>query len=168
MTREFTDDHTPRGYLITFRTYGTWLHGDDRGSVDRHHDRYGLPTLPPSSRRKQIERTLLKQLPVKLSRRQRAAIDFSIRETCAIRKWDLWALNVRTNHLHCVITANRNPKTVLVALKANATRSMSTAGCWASDLSPWAQGGSKKYLWTEEELQNAITYVVDDQGEPLE
>ncbi len=167
MTREFNDDHTPLGYLITFRTYGTWLHGDDRGSVDRHHDGYGLPTLPPSSRRKQIERALLKQPPVKLSRRQRAAIDFSIRETCTIRKWDLWALNVRTNHLHCVITANCNPKTVLVALKANATRSMSTAGCWSSDLSPWARGGSNKYLWMEEELANAIAYVVEDQGEPL-
>ena len=167
MTRDFNDDHTPLGYLITFRTYGTWLHGDDRDSVDRHHDRYGLPTLTPSSRRKQIERALLKQPPVKLSRRQRAAIDFSIRETCTIRKWDFWALNVLTNHLHCVITANCNPKTVLVALKANATRSMSTAGCWSSDLSPWARGGSKKYLWTEEELANAIAYVVEDQGEPL-
>src|SRR5258708_11790057 len=132
-------------------------------SVDRHHDIYGLPALPPSSRRKQIERSLLKQPPVKVGRRQRAAVDFSIRETCTIRKWDLWTLNVRTNHLHCVITANCTPKTVLVALKANATRSMRTAGCWSSGLSPWARGGSKKYLWTEEELANAIAYVVEDQ-----
>ena len=124
--------------------------------------------LPPSPRRKQIEDRLLKQPPVKLNRRQRAATDFAIRETCAIRKWDLWALNVRTNHLHCVVTANCNPKTVLVALKANATRSMRATGCWARDLSPWAQGGSKKYLWTAEELQNAVAYVVEDQGEPLE
>jgi REP element-mobilizing transposase RayT len=166
--RDFNDDHLPLGYLITFRAYGTWLHGDERGSVDQHHRRYDTPILPPSSRRKQIEGRLLKQPPVKLNRRHRAAIDFAIRETCAIRKWTLWALNVRTNHLHCVVTANCNPKTVLVALKANATRSMRATGCWASDLSPWAQGGSKKYLWTEEELQNAITYVVEDQGEPLE
>src|SRR5260370_25636817 len=32
MQREFNEDHTPLGYLITFRTYGTWLHGDQRGS----------------------------------------------------------------------------------------------------------------------------------------
>jgi len=167
MKREFNDDHTPLGYLITFRTYGTWLHGDERGSVDRHHDIYGLPTLGPSSRRKQIERALLKQPPVKLSRRQRVVIDRGMRETCAIRGWKLWALNVRTNHLHCVVTANGNPKNVLVALKANATLSMKTAGFWSSTLSPWARGGSKKYLWTEEELANAIAYVVEDQGEPL-
>jgi REP element-mobilizing transposase RayT len=166
--RDFSDDHTPLGYLITFRAYGTWLHGDERGSVDRDHHRYESPTLPPSPRRKHIERNLLKQPPVKFNARQRAAIDFAIKETCAIRKWELWALHVRTKHLHCVVTANCNPKTVLVALKANATRAMREARCWRSDLSPWAQRGSKKYLWTEEELANAIAYVVEEQGEPLD
>ena len=165
--RDFNDDHTPLAYLITFRAYGTWLHGDERGSVDRHDHRYDTPMLPPSPRRKQIERNLLKQPPVRFNARQRAAIDFAIKETCSIRKWELWALNVRTNHLHCVVTANCNPKTVMVALKANATRSMREAGCWRSDLSPWAQSGSNKYLWTEEELARAIAYVIEDQGEPL-
>ena len=165
--RDFNDDHTPLGYLITFRAYGTWLHGDERGSVDRDHNRYDSPTLPSSPRRKVIERSLLKQPPVKLNARRRTAIDCGIRETCAIRNWTLWALNVRSNHLHCVVAANCNPKTVLVAVKANATRSMRDAGCWNSDLSPWARGGSKKYLWTEEELTNAVAYVVEDQGNPL-
>jgi REP element-mobilizing transposase RayT len=123
--------------------------------------------LPPSLRRKQIERNLLKQPPVRFNARQRVAIDCAIKETCVIRKWELWALNVRTNHLHCVVTASCNPKTVLVALKANATRAMKEAECWRSDLSPWAQRGSKKYLWTEEELANAIAYVIEEQGEPL-
>jgi len=168
MKQDFNDDHTPVGYLITFRAYGTWLHGDERGSVDYHHHRYNTPILPPSPRRKQIEESLLKQPPVKLSRRQMEAIDLSIRETCAIRKWELWALNVRTNHLHCVVTASCNPKAVLVALKANATRSMRTTGYWSSALNSWARGGSKKYLWTEEQLANAIAYVVEDQGEPLD
>ncbi len=123
--------------------------------------------LPPSPRRRQIERSLLKQPPVNLTQQQRAAVESGMRETCAIRKWELWALNVRTNHVHNVVTANRDPETVLIALKANATRSMKEAGCWSSDLSPWAQRGSTRYIWTEEELTNAITYVVEDQGEPL-
>jgi hypothetical protein len=45
---------------------------------------------------------------------------------------------------------------------------MKADGCWSSELSPWAQSGSKKYLWTEEDLANAIVYVVEDQGEQLE
>lgn len=63
MNPDFNDDHTPLGYLLTFRSYGTWLHGDKRGSVDRCQKRYGSPMLPPSERRNQIERRLLKQRP---------------------------------------------------------------------------------------------------------
>jgi hypothetical protein len=32
---DFQDRSAALGFLITFRTYGTWLHGEDRGSVDR-------------------------------------------------------------------------------------------------------------------------------------
>src|SRR5262249_42685946 len=36
----------PLAYLITFRCYGTWLHGDERGSTDRHRNQYGTPFIP--------------------------------------------------------------------------------------------------------------------------
>ena len=45
--QEFNDDHTPVAYLLTFRSYGTWLHGDRRALVDRFHSIYGTPRLPP-------------------------------------------------------------------------------------------------------------------------
>ena len=170
MTRshsEFHDDHTPLAYHITFRGYGTWLHGDSRGSVDRFHRIYGTPTLPPSPRRKQYERRLLKQPPVKLNANQRAAVESGIRETCKFRKWALWAFNIRTNHVHSVVTADRKAEQVLIALKANATRSMREAGCWHSELSPWAYRGSKRRIWTEKQLLDTIAYVLYDQGEPL-
>ena len=165
---EFNDDHKALAYFITFRTYGTWLHGDKRGSVDRHHRVYGTPGLPPSSLRRQHDRDLLKQPPVKLSARQRPVVESAIRETCTIRGWQLWTVNVRTNHVHAVVYADKNPNSVLSAFKANATRAMREAGVWASDLSPWEFRGSKKYLWDEEQLRNAIVYVESGQGEPLD
>jgi len=79
----------------------------------------------------------------------------------------LWTLNVRTNHIHVVVSANKAPGAVLTALKANATRSMKDAGRWKGSLSPWAHGGSKKYLWTEKQLTHAIAYVDGDQGEKI-
>src|SRR5947207_8267937 len=164
---DFNNDHAPLGYLITFRSYGTWLHGDARGSVDRFHRAYDTPKLPPNSARKEYEEVRLKQRAVILDSRQRAAIESGVRETCTIRKWSLWALNVRTNHVHAVVSANRKPEMILNALKANATRSMRDAGCWPSEQSPWTYRGSKKYLWTEKELADAIGYVEYDQGEPL-
>ena len=42
----WNDTDLPLGYLITFRSYGTWLHGDERGSIDRFHNRYKAPYLP--------------------------------------------------------------------------------------------------------------------------
>ena len=164
---EFTDDHIPLAYLITFRSYGNWLHGGQRGSVDRFHRGYGTPKLPSSRRRERREQKLLAQRAVTLNASQRKASEKGIRETCAIRNWRLWAFNIRTNHVHSVVSARCKPEPILIALKANATRSMRKAGCWQSDRSPWVFRGSKKYLWTEAQLLGAIDYVLHGQGEPL-
>ena len=153
---EFSDDRIPFGYLITFR-----------GSVDRFHKTFGTPMLPPNAKRKQYEQRLLTQPPVTLNSKQRTAVERGIRETCTIRKWALWAFNIRTNHVHSVVSANCKPERVLSALKANATRWIREAGLWSSERSPWVYRGSKKYLWTEKELLDAIAYVLYDQGEPL-
>jgi hypothetical protein len=80
---EYSDERIPLGYLITFRSYGTWLHGK-RGSVDRFHNVYGTPRLPGNEKRKQYNRSLLKQPPVKLTASKRAAVLSAIKETCDI------------------------------------------------------------------------------------
>lgn len=137
-------NEVPLAYLITFRAHGTWLHGDNRRSIDRLHNRYGTPLLPPNERRRKLNLSRLKNPPVKLTSQQRSAVESGIRETCQIRKWDLWAMNVRTNHVHAVVAATCKPEIILIAFKANATRKMREAGCWPSSDSPWAEGGSKK------------------------
>jgi REP element-mobilizing transposase RayT len=163
---EFRDEHIPLGYLITIRAYGTWLHGS-AGSVDRFHNTYGTPRLPANEKREDYNRRLLKQKPVRLGTKIRRAVTLAIQETCKIRQWSLWALSVRTNHVHSVVTANCKPKRVAVAFKANATRKMREADTWQSERSPWVRGESKEYLWTEKSLTEAIAYVLYDQGEPL-
>ena len=157
----------PLGYLITFRGYGTWLHGDRRGSVNRFQNRYGTPQLPQNEGWKKYNKDALKQSPVRLGSRQRRAIEEAIRETCKIRKWDFWTTNVRTNHIHTVVSARCKPEKILAAFKANATRKLREYGCWHSRRSPWVDRGSKRYLWTEADVINAVAYVDHDQGEPL-
>jgi len=167
MTHEFEDESIPLGYLITFRSYGTWLHGDRRGSVDRFHNRFGTPRIPHNERWQKYNRETLSNPPVKLRRRQRVAIEKAIRETCRIRKWEFWTTNIRTNHVHTVVSAPCKPEKILAAFKANATRELRESGCWHSSKSPWVDRGSKKYLWTEGDVINAVAYVEYDQGEPL-
>ncbi|HTK37762.1 MAG TPA: hypothetical protein VL325_04655, partial [Pyrinomonadaceae bacterium] len=48
---EWDDNEFPLAYLITIRTFGTWFHGDERGSVDRHGKNiYGTPRIAPNTR----------------------------------------------------------------------------------------------------------------------
>jgi hypothetical protein len=55
----------------------------------------------------------------------------------------------------------------LTALKANATRLMRESGCWTFKTSPWAEKGSKRYLWDEDSLFYAVDYVNNGQGGDL-
>ena len=164
---DFSDERIPLAYLITFRCYGTWLHGDERGSTDRHHNRYGTPFIPSNVRWQQYNEATLKHPPVTLDAAQRASVEKAIRETCELRGWLLQAINVRTNHVHTVVAANRKPEPVLSAFKANATRQMRADEVWREAHSPWADKGSRRYLWKPHHVDRAIDYVVNGQGDAL-
>ncbi|MDQ1706916.1 MAG: hypothetical protein QOJ88_127 [Pyrinomonadaceae bacterium] len=53
------------------------------------------------------------------------------------------------------------------AFKAYATRALRQAGLLASCVRPWARHGSTIYLWKERHVEQAVEYVVNDQGEDL-
>jgi len=163
----WNDTETPLAYFISFRSYGTWLHGDERGSIDRFHNRYRDPYLPPNETWQRHNQTQLERDPFILGARERGSVEKAIRETCSIRKWHLQAFNVRTNHVHAVVTANRKPAMVLNAFKANATRQLREDQLWRHEFSPWADKGSKRRLWNERSVANAIDYVVNGQGKDL-
>ena len=164
----WNDTEIPLAILITFRCYGTWLHGDIRGSVDRNHNVYGSPRVGHEPPRKDFVRTIIKHEPVVLDSFRRGSVEKAIRETCSIRNWPLKALNVRTNHAHAVVAAGaKKPEIVLNALKGNATRHMRDDGLWNHEHSPWAEKGSKRMLWNERSVANAIDYVLNGQGDDL-
>ena len=140
----WNDTETPLAYFISFRSYGTWLHGDQRGSIDRFHNRYGDPCLPVNETWQDYNRKQLKTDPFILGARDRGAVEKAIRETCKIRKWDLQAFNMRTNHVRTVVTANRKPSLVLNAFKANATRQLREDKLWPHSLSPLLTRAARK------------------------
>jgi REP element-mobilizing transposase RayT len=163
---DFQSRSEPLAFLITFRTYGTWLHGDSRGSIDRrHYHRYGTPAMPANEKVFHEEKRALKHSPVKLNRLQRSATEVAMREVCARRGYFQHAINVRTNHVHSVVTASCKPEHVLEAFKAYATRKLRQAGLIARHIKPWARHGSTVYLWSEEEVNRAVVYVIEGQGE---
>jgi REP element-mobilizing transposase RayT len=164
----WNDTDVPLGCLITFRCYGTWLHGDERGSIDRFHNRYNSPYLPRSDRRKEVSSRQLKSEPVTLDAAQRKSVGTAIHEVCEHRRWFLHTHNVRTNHVHIVVSIGEiKAERALNAFKAYATRRMRRDGNWTYEHTPWADRGSKIHLWNEKSLALAIDYVINGQGGDL-
>ena len=155
----------PLAYLITFRTYGTWMHGEARGSIDRKHNVYGTPRLPEDRHRKEAETRQLKQPPLLLNGRQRKIVESAIRDVCRFRRYDLLAVNARSNHVHTVIGAARSPEPIVETLKAWTTRRLREAGLISATIKPWARHGSTRYLWKDNQVGNAVAYVMFEQGE---
>ena len=164
----WNDTDIPLAIFFTFRTYGTWLHGDERGSVDRHNNAYGSPRIPHIGHFEAISRDRMKHAPVLLDGRRRHATELGIREVCEKRGWKLYAINVRTNHGHVVAAiGSYSPERALSAMKAYATRRMREDKCWVEGHSPWAEKGSKRRLWNEKHILDAVEYVVNGQGSEL-
>jgi len=152
-------------YFLTWRTYGTWLHGDDRGSVDREHNTHGAPLLRPEPAHLERNRGRMNERPVVLDDEQRREVDAAIRDRCRAAGWEMLALNVRTNHVHVVVGGSQPPEQVMVSLKAWATRRLRERGL-APPGKTWARHGSTRYVWDEAGLENVCTYVTDLQGTP--
>ena len=164
----WNDTDTPLAFLISFRCYGTWLHGDERGSMDRHNNKYGNPKYQATEHWNIISKDRLTQPPVRLDAQRRSIVERAIRNVCHKRGWSLYAVHVRTNHGHTVVAnAGKKPEQMLNAFKANATREMREAGVWNSDRSPWADKGSERWLWTDKHVSDAVEYVVNGQGYDL-
>ncbi len=167
MPRDFDDNEFPLAYLITFRCYGTWLHGDERGSKDRKHNQFGSPTIPPNPNLVRFELTRLKHRPTILGPRHRQLVEKAVREVCDHRHYLLRAINVRTNHVHSVVSAMSKPEPVLNAFQSYSTRALRRSGLIPRDVKPWARHGSTVYLWKERAVAKAIEYVLLGQGKDL-
>lgn len=153
----------PLAFFITFRCYGTWLHGDVRGSVDQQHRTVGQEPLPRDDFRATFEREEMRWPPMTLTPEQRLLVASAIEEACAFRGWSLLALNVRTNHVHAVVAAESGPEKVMTDFKAWATRKLRQAGAVEPGRRPWSRHGSTRWLWTEQDVRDAQEYTVEGQ-----
>jgi hypothetical protein len=109
----------PLAYFITFRTYGTWLHGDERGSTDRYANGFGAPQLAPNAVRESWARRKMRAQPVALDDQRRRLVAAALVEACERRAWVLMALAVQSNHVHVVVAAPVEPELAMRALNPN-------------------------------------------------
>ena len=158
----------PLAYFISFTCYGARLHGDDRGSVDLRHNVYGTPVLPPDQELATARRTVMKHPAYALDGDRPAIVLAGLVALADKRGWTLWAIHVRTQHLHAVLTAaGADIDRVMNDLKAAASFRLNRAYPADRARPVWARHGSTRYVWTDEQFAAVVDYVLNQQGEPM-
>lgn len=103
-------------YFLTWTTYGTWMRGDPRGSVI-DENRRGHPYAGPDSVLFRQDTERMRGDAVVLSPEMRELTRETIASVCTHRGWLLHAVNVRSNHVHAVLTSDATAEKTLADLK---------------------------------------------------
>ena len=154
-------------YFITFTTYGTWLHGSEKGSVDDTHNVHGTALLENDDDRQIRAQDAMAQAPYVMSTEEREIVCKAMVDLVDEREWDLPAVHVRSNHVHIVISAPRDPGRMMSELKARASQDLTEAGFDDARRRRWTRHGSTKHLFRSEEVEAKIGYTLDEQGERM-
>src|SRR5882724_8374615 len=145
-------------YHITWGTYGTRLHGDPRGTVDRANNEYGTPVLGHDPDRLKREFENLKFPPVKFTIEQCMFAEDAIPAICERGHWKLHTCAAAPDHVHVVLSSEFNPETIRRLLKRWLGQELSTRWSLADGQTWWAEDGSIKWIYNDAYFGNAIGY----------
>jgi len=176
------------GYHMILAAYGFWLPNDPRGSwsdfvgkwelvrfgrATKSLERRELAQLTPVElQQREAARKTLKYTPVRFSDPQAAAIGRGFADCCFHSQYAIWACAILPEHTHLVISRHRyKVEQIANRLKGAATRQL-----MADNLHPlarfaqrgerpprmWAEHQWKVYLDSEQAIENAIAYVLDN------
>jgi REP element-mobilizing transposase RayT len=164
---KYEENEFPLAYLITFRTYGTWFHGDQRESVARDgRNLYGKPRIKANPTLEMHLRSESTQREFILTSPMRKIVEQAIAEYCKDHDYGLRAVNARSNYVHALISAWTTPERLADALKARCTKLLREKGLVKLERKIWSRGRSRRYLWKPRHVNLAIHYVLycqDDQ-----
>ena len=148
----------PLAYFLTWTTYGTWLPGDERGWSRKHE----FDIQCPSRLFVEMAQSRMKEPAFFLDDPSRRVVEDTIRKHCAVRTWQLHAVNALTNHVHVVVTAvGYEPETVRDQFKAWCTRRLKASETARTKF--WTEGGSCRWINQEADLEAAVSYVIEAQ-----
>ena len=156
-------------YLLTFTCYGAHLPGEE-GSIDRFHNLPGSRVSAQNVPLLRSAKLALRHPPFEMHAETR---DVVLRAVCEVgdhKGWDLLAVHVRSNHVHIVMDGEATPEAALNVFRAYASRALnSRTETRASAIGRrfWARHGSTRYLWTRDQIDAAVRYVLEKRGVPM-
>ncbi|USN99124.1 MAG: transposase [Phycisphaeraceae bacterium] len=147
-------------YFLTWTTYGTWLHGDERGSVDDEHNAVGTALIDADRLRLRSGRRALREDAFTLDAKTRPVVERAIRDHAEHRRWRIDALSARSNHVHVVVAAPSHPAAVVAGqFKSWATRRLRESGLIGERRRVWTKMASTRILHTEASRSAVVDYV---------
>ena len=149
----------PLAYHITFGTYGTRLHGDDRGTVSRGQNGQEDLLLGRDEQLESYERGRMSFPPVELTPEQMRHGEEVIPSICERGGWSLLAWAVGPDHVHVVLHADADGLAVRKWFKRWLGEQLSNRWSLPDGATWWAEGGSVKHIWDDAYLVNATDYV---------
>lgn len=159
----------PLAFFLTWTCYGSWLHGDARGSVDKIQNHVATPYRERSVLAERAALGRMQSPEVVLSIDMRRMVRDCLIEHCVFRGVHMHAISVRTNHVHLITSVGVEAPAILASrFKARATRSLREAGYLKATDRAWTRHTSTRFLWNTEDLLAAKKYVLHEQGEPDE
>ena len=159
---------TALAYFITIRAYGTWLHGDERLSVNPKHNKINTPKIDPNNKLHNLMRSYQKYPSVKFTKEQGEIIVDAVVSLCNQYGWRLFSIHVRTNHVHFTLRAlNKKIEDVMTMVKAKTTRMLRKKGAFSGDQKIWSRHGSTKYINSDVGLYFTNDYVIERQGQKM-
>ena len=166
-----------RYWHITWRTYGTWLPGEDgfvgyfrpTSAVRITENIPGTSTADPQPLLARYAASIQRGETIVLAANCARIILKQLQETATYRGWTLDAVAVLSHHVHVVVgvPGDPDPSAMLRDFKSYASRALNNHcgrtvnGRW------WVDQGSKRPLKSPERRLAAIRYV-RDQDNPLQ
>ncbi|MFO1008270.1 MAG: transposase [Planctomycetaceae bacterium] len=169
-----------RFWLLTSTFYGNWLPGDERGFVGRvwenrpgdctpgqrkEHDRSGEVFDAEIPGLKRASESRMSQPPIRIGIPHAECLLQQFRETAKYRNWSLLIVALMSNHVHWVVGMDESlhGSTALQSFKGYGSRALNQrfgtqpSGTW------WTSKGSARALLTDEAIENAIQYVLQQE-----
>jgi REP element-mobilizing transposase RayT len=157
-----------RTWFFTWRTYGTWLPGDD-GFVGYFRDsgkrkilnapaEEFAPSMPALAK---YARSLMPADAVQLTRAQAETVFVQMNETAAVRQWTIDAVAILPTHIHVVfrVPGDPDPSHLLRDWKSYASRALNRThrrNDW------WAERGSMRPIKTNRRwLAASVTSAIN-------
>ncbi|MCG3137432.1 MAG: Valine--tRNA ligase [Phycisphaerae bacterium] len=172
-------------WLLTWTTYGTWLPGDDRGSVSRHPTSSGqqkinnipdTPYDPSDPTRRNVAAQRLSENPVHLTLQQANTLFRNFEDVCRRHRINPLAIAFMPDHVHILCQAEQDGSSLLQLFKGNFAKILNEPHYSSDTKHPsahadisleepassqrwWTKSGSKKHILKGADLTAAVEYV---------